>query len=303
MYFSRLLFGIIFSTLIGTAVAAEYKSVVPYAPGSMTDVTARTIQSVFARNTKDTLIVENIPGGDTIIGTMHYKNNADRTIMFTTSPQMVFNFVLKDNLPYSQNDFNDIIYLGTTPGIWLVRADSDIRTPEDLVTKMPPFVGYHAVSYASNITVMQKEKGVRTQGVPFKASNDVMLAVMSKTIDIGMTSITPAIIENIKAGKIRIVGTSYKEDIVLDGISLLSVPKRLGIIHFHGTLGIALKPGLDPATTEYLRRELWRASTDPETVNRLKSLFVITNMTNNAQEIQKEYQQYRELAKKYLFKQ
>lgn len=302
MHFPTLFFVVTFSFLTSIAQAAEYKAVVTYAPGSLADVAARTIQATFARNTKDTIVIEDVVGGDTIIGTMRFKTDADKVIVFTSSPNMIFNYVLKENLPYSKDDFNNIIYLGTTPGLWLVRADSNIKTPEDLVTKMPPFVGNNALSYAANITVMQKEKGVRTESVPFKSSNEVMVALMSNTIDLAMTAASPAIIENIKAGKLRVVGTSYKEDITVDGIRMLSVPKRLGIPSFHGIIGIALKPGLDATTTEYLKQELWKASTDPETVTKLKSLFIITDMHNNNKEIEKEYERYRGLARTYLVK-
>ena len=98
MYFKHLFFVVVFLISATVAHSAEYKSIVPYSAGSVSDIVARTIENVFQRNTKNTIIIENVPGADTIVGTMNYKNNADKIIMFTSSGQQIFNFALNEEI-------------------------------------------------------------------------------------------------------------------------------------------------------------------------------------------------------------
>lgn len=297
MYFSRLLFALTF-LIASISHANEIKSVITYGAGSQTDLIARQMQISMPQSK---LIIENLPGADTIVGTMHWLNNKDREIVFTSSTQLVFNPILKkDTIQYSTKDFKNIIHIGTSPGVWITRPDTNINTSKDLITKMPPLVGYHAASYITNLTVLNKEKSVKSEGVPHKTVNDVVINIINKSLDMGMVPFTSMLLEQAKIGKIKIIGSSYHEDITIDNIFIPSVSKSIGIPQFSGFIGIAVRTDADSKRVESLQNELWNAIQHPDTQARLKQLFVLQDSSKNIKEIERDYEKYRKAVDQYL---
>ena len=297
MHFTRLLLGLIIST---SAMATDYRMVVTFVAGSQNDVVARSIQKSFERITNDQLVIENAPGADAIVGTVHYKNNKNIDIIGTSGTQIVFNPIVKKDLPYSDEDFDHAIYVGTAPGVYVTRPNTSVKTPNDLITNMPKFVGSYASAYTINVTALIKEKSVKTEIVSYKGSPEILVDIMNNTIDIGIMAINPTLIELVKSGKVSIVGSTYKDDITIDGIFIPSVPKRTGVTQFSGFVGIALRPGMEATRAEYLRKNLWASVNDPTTLETLKKLYILPDSSSDIKYIQKYYANYRNSVKSYL---
>jgi tripartite-type tricarboxylate transporter receptor subunit TctC len=279
--FNKLLSTIFLLFFTTVASAADYRVMVPFAVGLSSDIITRKIAEVFTRNTGDTLIVENMPGAQALIGTMHWKNDSLQDVYITSTTVDVFEPVLNKNLPYNDKDFNRIIYLGTQSGLWLTRPDTEIKTPTDLLTKMPPFVGGFALAWNQNAVVLSKEKQLNLKIVPYKGINETVQALLAKDIDLAVTGNSPAVMSLVKSGKLKIVGTTNKNDFTLDGMELLSVPKRTGVVGFSAWNCIALKPNLDAKKAAYLKKELWRAVNSPEIKELVESLGYRSDFSND----------------------
>lgn len=291
--------GLIVLSMISMAWAQgrEYHITVPFGPGAGSDVVVRQIQSVFQRNTGNTLIVENKAGAEGMIGITYWKNNPNSDAIILGSNATMYNLAInKNNIHFSDEDFDHIIFTGSLPGIWVTRPDTGIRDPQDLLTKMPRLVGGYVTSFNYNIRPFKK-RGIQVDIVDYKTVNDILIDVSNKTLDLGLVGSSPALFAMVRQGKLHIVGASFREDITLEGIKIPSVSKSLGISQFGGGNGIALKPGLSQARAEYLRKELWAAFIDPETQSKLKMLGFQNDYSNDPARIRQFYRQMKEITK------
>lgn len=106
------------SAIAGTHAVAENSAidgpvsvVVAYAPGGSTDLMARTLQVPFSEALDQSVVVENRPGGSTIIGT-EYVINAEpngRTLLYGTNATLL-NQVLRDFENY--DPVTDLAHVG-----------------------------------------------------------------------------------------------------------------------------------------------------------------------------------------------
>lgn len=301
--FNKFLSGLVllcFSTMV---MATEYRVMYPFGVGSSTDAIARKIADVFNQNTGDVLVIENLPGANGLVGTEKWKNNKSLDIYVTSGTCQIFEPALKNDLPYNDNDFDYIIHITTLVGVWVTRPDTGIKTPNDLIKRMPAFVGSYSINWNQNVWVLAKEKNLKVQMVPYKGINETVQGLLAKDTDLIVVGNTANIMGLVKAGKLHIVGTTYQEDYVQDGIKLLSVPKRTRLPGSTGLFGLALRPGMDPTTAAYLKRELWRAITSPEIKNFLESLGYIIDSTNDPKQIVQHFSNERARVKKYAVNQ
>lgn len=301
MHFSRLLSRVILGLALCTnAIGAEYKLLVTFPPGSQSDAVMRYIQTSFEKITGDTLVIENVPGAETIVGTQKYKTSKDVDAINVSSGQVIFNPVLKKNLPYDDNDFDYELYVGTAPGVWVTRPNTNIKTVNDLIAKMPKFVGGYASSYNYNLTALVKERGVKAEIVPYKGSPDISVDLMNGTIDMGIVAINSSLIELVTAGKLSIVGSTFKDDITVNGVFIPSVSKHTGVTQFNGFVGIAFKPSMQPERAEALKKGLWAAINDPETSEKIQKLYILSDSSKDKKQITKYYQNYRAKIKSFV---
>lgn len=279
--------------LAGIAHAQEYKMVVPFGPGSQTDSAARQVAIAFERNTGHKIVVETIPGADSITGINHFKASNAEIVWLGAGP-LVYNPVLKKDLPYDPvKDFDHVMYVGTTPFYYIVGPNSKIASVKDLINKPPEFAGVNTAVGSANILALNREARSKIQTVPFKGSPDVILAVANGTIEMGIVGITTGLVELAKAGKITIIGTTHREATVISGHRVASVTQQTGIPQFSGFFTVALRPGLDPQRAAALRQNLWAAVQDPESQEVLRRLFVFADASNDVKQITNYYQEQR----------
>ena len=293
------LFATILLLITGVAMAEEYRMVVPYAPGSQADTASRVIIKNFERITGDRIVMELMPGADSIIGINHFKN-ARADLIFLGSGASIYAPVINPNLPYNvENDFDRILYIGTAPVIWLSRPGTKVKTVTDLSTQMPDFVATYGSHGVANIQITNHTFGSHAEITMFKGSPDVVIAVANATVDLGATNPTPGMIEMAKAGKLVMIGSTYHEDFIIDDITIPSVSKRLKLPQFNGSTEIAARPGMDPTRLERLRQGLWAAIQEPDTQAMLRKLFIMPDatmdqrwITQNTRDIRRRFLRY-----------
>jgi tripartite-type tricarboxylate transporter receptor subunit TctC len=299
MYFTRLFFAVILTLVSGIALAEDYRIVLPLPPGNQSDLITRAIADSIARNTKDRLIITNMPGAENVIAVQHFKNNPDIDLINTVSGMVIFNPILKKDLPYSDNDFNHIVYVGTSVTLWVSRSNTKLKTPEDLVKHLPLFVGGYASSLNYNLTALTKEKKLKSEIVSYKGIGPTIVDILNGSIDLGLLTMSGTVSEMVKAGRLHIIGSSYHEDVVIDGIKIPSVSKKLNIPQFDGFVGYAARPNVDPERTAKLKKLIWDALQDPQTQEVIRRTNLLANPTQNQKEITKMYNNYRKRVAQY----
>lgn len=297
------LFAIVLLCCSLNSYAAEYRAVLSWPAGSLSDTMLRNIAETFNRNTGDTIVVENLPGAGGIVGTNHWKNQNKAEIYVTTTSALVADPIMRpEQLTYTDDDFDLVLNIFTGTGVWVTRPDTNIKRPKDLVTRMPTLIGGYSPYWDLNAHALARYSNQPMEIVNYKGAPEVLQGILGKEIDLALVSNGPNVMALVTAGKLHIVGSTYHNDYTLDGVPLLSVSKYTGVPGFSSFVGLAVKPTLDPAKSAYLKRELWRAVNTPEMRALIESSGGIADSTNNQQQIWQQIVSLRERVKKAYVK-
>jgi tripartite-type tricarboxylate transporter receptor subunit TctC len=111
------------------------KIVVPYTPGSGPDILSRLMAEQIGRAQGPTVVVENRPGGGTVIGTEAVERaEPDGHTVLLVANSFVANPALKRASYDPTRSFEPVCYLAATPMVLVVLASSPYRTLNDLIT-------------------------------------------------------------------------------------------------------------------------------------------------------------------------
>ena len=136
--------GALAAALIGSGRAQSsypdrpIKIIVPYTAGSPNDTFARAITPVLGLRVKQPLIVDNRPGGGTLVGVKAVMASAPDgyTLLFTNTPTHVIAQFVVDGIAYDPiRDFAPVIAVGKTSLVLVTSA----RTP---ATTLQEFIAY-----------------------------------------------------------------------------------------------------------------------------------------------------------------
>ncbi len=211
------LFALCFLQLVIAPISfAEYpdrpiKLIVPFAPGGGTDLVARTIGASIAEDLNQPVIVENKPGGSTVIGTDALaKSPSDGYTFVIATFAHAVNPSLKEKLPYSQDkDFAPVTLVGVSPNVLVVSANSSYKNFKDLLAAAKAKPGI--LSYASQGSgtsahlageLFSIQTGSKLIHIPYKGAGPALTDVMGGQVDM-MFATASAVGSLIDSGKLR----------------------------------------------------------------------------------------------------
>jgi tripartite-type tricarboxylate transporter receptor subunit TctC len=207
--------------MIGPAQAAEWPTkavrvVVPYAPGSATDLVPRTVFAQVGQQVGQSFIVENRPGGGTTIGSAQVKAaEPDGHTILVHSNAIVTVPAIQLNVPYDPvKDFSGLTPLGNVPLVLVIAPSKGIKSVKELVAKAkakPGELNYGAAGIGTPPHLAMERfrlaAGFEGQLVPFKGAPEALTEVMTGRIDIYFCPITPAL-PLIRDGKVLALAVS-----------------------------------------------------------------------------------------------
>lgn len=218
-FYQVLVFGT--SLLVASAAAAAdaypgnkpIKIVAAFSTGSATDTSARILAEELRKDLGATVIVENRPGAQGVIGTEYaLKSPPDGyTLTISSSSINSINPGLIKNLPYDANrDFTHIARLTTMPALLLVRSDSDIQTVAQLVEKGKGGklnYGYGSPGGQVAAEAFNSVAGIRATGISYKSQPPALTDLAGGQLDyvIGDLSVATMLM---RGGKIRALAVS-----------------------------------------------------------------------------------------------
>jgi tripartite-type tricarboxylate transporter receptor subunit TctC len=168
------------------------KFIVPFTPGSGTDVMARTVGQELEKSLKQAVVVENKPGAGGTLGASQVAAAApDGTTVLIHSAGHVANAALYPQLKYDTlKDFTPVTMLAALPNVLVTSPGKDFKTVQDLVAKAKAQPGKFMYASAGNgsATHMNAEKfraavGVEANHIPFKGTPEALNEVMAGRID------------------------------------------------------------------------------------------------------------------------
>ena len=186
------------------------KFVVPFAPGSGTDTSARYFGKKLSEMTGQTVVVENKPGANGFIAVRAVLTApADGyTVFVGSNSTLAVNAALFKTLPYDPvADFAPLTMMMRSPALLIVPPASNYKSVAELIAAaraQPDKIDYGSGSagYHLMAELFNDEAKVQTYHVPFKGAADAITAVASGNVQMAFADVTGAF-ELVKGGRLR----------------------------------------------------------------------------------------------------
>jgi tripartite-type tricarboxylate transporter receptor subunit TctC len=253
--------------------------IVPFGPGTSTDIVTRVLAEAMGRHLGQSLVVENKAGGGGSIGAdLAARSPADGyTILMGTVGTHAINKALYSRLPYDPiKDFTPIALVGYTPTLLVVAGDSRLKSFKDLVeaSKTPPGLNFGSAGSGTSGHLAGELLKIRTGGdmnhIPYKEGGLALSDVMSGQVDFMFYHPT-AVMAHIKSGKMRALGVSSNKR----SIAAPEVPSIEELIKSSFNLmpwWMLYTPATTPAAAVSRLREAANAAlNNPEVLSKLQS--------------------------------
>jgi tripartite-type tricarboxylate transporter receptor subunit TctC len=190
--------------------AKSVRIVVPFTPGSGTDIMARIVSEKLTAQLGQPVVVENRPGaGGTIGAGLVAKAEPDGyTILVHSSSYTVTPSTYKD-LPYDTlRDLTGVAPLGLLPNVLVIAPSKGIRSVKELVAaaKAKPGTMNAASAGMGSATHLNAERfrlgaGIQAVHVPFKGTPEALTEVIAGRVDYYFCPVN-AVLPFLKEGKL-----------------------------------------------------------------------------------------------------
>ena len=259
--------------------AKPLKLVVPFAPGGASDLTARTLAQKMGESMGQSIVVENKPGANGVVGIDSVAKSAPDgyTILLTDRGSLTVNPSLHAKLPY--DPINDFSYIGIAtlgPYVLVANPKLNVRTVQELVAlskSRPGTINYSSFGIGSmaqlNLEAFNQKMGTDMLHVPYKGAAPAAQAVVSGEVGVTIAAV-PAVQGFIKDGRLRAlaVGSDTRFAVLPDVPTMTEAGAGNDILL--PTYFALLAPANTPAPiVARLNAELKKALADPAVAERL----------------------------------
>lgn len=266
--------------------AAQYPSgpaklVVGFAPGGGNDILARIVADKLQAHFGKPFVVENRPGANGVIAIDAVKRSTPDglTLLVGPSSGMTVNPVVLKTIPYDPvKDFEPIALVGSFPLIVVVKADSPIKSLQDLVARAKAAPG--TINYSSAATSFQvateafaQKAGIKMMNIPYRGSAPAATAVVTNDVAVNFGD-SSAVLPLIQGGQMRALAVTTSKRIP----SLPDVPTiaESGYPGFEMVFwsGLFLPAGTPEDIRKALETEVGKIVAMPDILARMKQLGV-----------------------------
>ena len=254
--------------------------VVPYGPGGVTDINARTLATRLGEILGQSVVVDNRAGGASIVGSDAVaKAKPDGYTLLLTSTALAANHILFKKIPYDPvKDLVSVSLLSTVPTVLVVHPGvpaNSVKDLVDLVKAKPGSINYGSAGNGSGnhltTEVFKHAAGIDVQHIPYKGGGAVMTDLVGGQVTF-VFAVLPTAYPYITSGKLRALGvSSLQRSAALPDVPTVAESGYPGF-SVAEWLGIFVPAGTPPAIVERLNNAATRALQHPEVQTRLKAL-------------------------------
>ena len=191
--------------------------IVPFPPGAFNDTLARTLAAELPKSLGQPVIVENRPGGNTIIGTeMAAKSPPDGYTLFGAAlPFSVVQSLYRTSFDVTR-DFAPITLAGVTPNLLVANVNVPFNDVKGLIAYAKANPG--GLNYASagngssnhlSFELFKLMTGTRITHVPYKGSAPAVTDMIAGQVQV-MFDNTPNVLPHVRAGKLKALAVSSR---------------------------------------------------------------------------------------------
>ena len=259
-----------FALSAGLALAQDYPSkpiklIVPFAPGGVTDTSARAVAEALGARLGQPVVVENKPGASGNIGTAQVAQSAPDgyTLVLGFDGTMVINPHVFPNMPFNTlRDFAPVTKLGDAALLLVAHPSVPAKNLAEFMAYAKSNPGPHP--YGTSGTggtphlageLMKLRTGINLEHIPYKGGGQAMTDVLGGQIPLVFTAIASAQ-QHVKSGKVVALGVPSRKR----SAALPDVPTFIesGIPNFEATSWVGIfAPARTPRPiVDKLQREI-----------------------------------------------
>ena len=270
----------------GLAAAQDYpnqpiRMVIPYGPGGVTDITARQVTTFMSQDLGQTIIVDNRPGGATMIGTeavIRAKPDG-YTLLLNSGAAISANPALNKKMPYDAlKELVPISLLATVPYVIVVHSSLPVNNLQEFIALVKSKGGTLNYSSAGNgsgnhlgAELFMRAAGFSAQHIPYKSGGEMVGAVVGNQVTFSIAAL-PSASSLIKGGALKALAvTSLQRN---DSMPNLPTAAESGMTNFSLTewLGIWGPAGLPAQVVERVNASANKVLRNPELIEKLKGV-------------------------------
>jgi len=294
----------LFSFLIGFAIAASagaqsfptkpIRLVVPFGPGGVADITARTVTPEVSKGLGQQIVIENKPSAGGAVAGQDVAHSAPDgyTLLLINNGTAVSKALFK-SLPYDpERDFEMISTVGFFPLVIMTDSKSQFKGIQDVVSELKKNPGkYNVGTIGIGSTqhlaaeLFKSTTGTNFQIIPYKATGEVVTAAKSGDAAVIFEFLAP-MTSHIKSGNLRPLATTVAKRFP----TIPDVPTVIegGIAGYDVASwnGLAAPAKTPRAVIDRLHQEVAKAIGNPDVQKRLAELGV-EGRTNTPEEMRK----------------
>jgi tripartite-type tricarboxylate transporter receptor subunit TctC len=245
--------------------------IVAFPAGGTADVVARTLAQPLGAALGQNVIVENRPGGGTVIATEFVaRAAADGYTLLLTGFSFTANSALRRNLPFDvQKDFAAVARIEGSPWMLAAHPSLPVKNVKELIALARTRPGL--LTYASNPAgsgahltgaMLKLTTKIDMVDVPYQGEVPAMIAVIGGHADL-LIAYVPALIPQLAAGKLRALGVTARQRVERYRDVPTFAESGMPGFELVGNQGVTAPAATPQAVIERLSGEIVRAATLP----------------------------------------
>lgn len=245
--------------------------IVPFPPGGFNDTLARTLATELPKALGQPVIVENKPGGNSIIGTEFVaKSRPDgHTLFIGALPMAALQSLYKTSFDAAK-DFAPITIGGLTYNILVANPSLPANSVNELIAlakSKPGKLNYASTGNGSSnhlaFELLKMMSGVDIVHVPYKGSAPAVTDLIGGNVDV-MFNLIPNAMEHVKAGRLKVLAvSSEKRTPLAPGVPTVAESGVPGFA-FAVWIGVLAPAGTPKPIISRLHSEIVKIITTPE---------------------------------------
>ncbi|NPV70191.1 MAG: tripartite tricarboxylate transporter substrate binding protein [Firmicutes bacterium] len=280
---SKLLLGLVCVSLVATlagcgGTTAKYPEkpmtlVLGWAAGGMTDRVMRFIGPIAEKELGQPFVITNMPGATSAIAMQHvFSQKPDGYTILGGSENPAL-FQVLDVSPRNYDEYDPIMLLAMSIPCIVVEANAPWKDIKEFIAaaKAKPGgikLGNTGIGGQPHVTgsMMKAGLGVEFAMVPYDGEGPTVTATIGKHVDFTIAGATAAV-ENMRAGKIRILATFTNEKVpLLPGVPALGeeFPEMKKYLPWGAWYGVFVKKGTPQNVKDRLTAAFKKAIEDPK---------------------------------------
>ncbi len=278
------------------AVARAYpgkpiRMVVPFTPGSATDVIARMLAPKLVDSWKQPVVIDNrASAGGTVAGAIVAGSPPDGHTLMLASSVFAGSAALYPNLPYDTlKDFAGVTQIGSTPMLIATSPAFGIKTLRELIAlaqQKPGQINFGSSGIGSGTHVggefFKLAAHIEIVHVPYKGTPEALNDAIAGRIQFVVTSVVPAI-PLVRSGRLQALAITTRERLpALPEVPTVAEAALPGF-HYDGWYGLIAPVRTPRAVIDQLAQEVGRILRLPDITEKLASLGATSRPTTPAE--------------------